>query len=741
MSGYVPRKVSNARMRTKTNQTGLKMQGSASMLGRRNYIQRYVNRRVQPNVGVCGYPHGYRCINGVEPIFDSTGALLNPEAVKQNCKLVVNGVNGINCVDAAPKNQGLAGGVGRINVPRFHCGQTCFAGKGHPHFRPGGGKIPPGPKPMGKINYEFYYGGGTQKQQIMHRSGGGSVLINVDTSSLQDFELVNIVRINTDGTRKTVWTPNSNDTILQNVTFAIKQIGSTTLLNKTFEQLITFNTTDGTIAFNRNNAPSPPGPDYSESKTFSFQVICKFKDPVIKDHQQITKIENGSITVKVVKTPPGPPQPHEGLIFDVIYTNSKPEADLRSLLNNSDGATTKTNVNINFKALMINKSFELAPNFVQVAATSGLSKSGNCAEGPLEGSSVVIAPSGTANVDFPVAGFILQQAQAYFSGTPTVIKKGATFAGTKSLKGTVHANNFDYGNPEFVKYFEHATGIQEMVGWPKWTLNSIPPYLNDITDLKFILSFKENNQSLVTKQTTTPLPILEKGACVFISESGGVQQYGYKWPNSDNSATTELLGLYDLKIKMVSFPPIYYSGGESHASAPIESGGSNLFGKEVTYSAIQNYETNTTGYCATCTKPPVPKCKSCAGSQPPPPFSGEFGKWINSFDFLSNKDTCHSVAHSVVNQMFTCKDSNGGCYGGTTPCEKNTWLPKLNSANGFTIPVIAVGGKGGSADIGFPEILIPYLLYEMNEQFKKLSPSNRPKKVALYHSAEKFSGC
>jgi len=41
-------------MRTKTNQTGLKMQGSASMLGRRGYIQRYVNRRVQTGFGVDG---------------------------------------------------------------------------------------------------------------------------------------------------------------------------------------------------------------------------------------------------------------------------------------------------------------------------------------------------------------------------------------------------------------------------------------------------------------------------------------------------------------------------------------------------------------------------------------------------------------------------------------------------------------------------------------------------------------
>jgi len=135
MSGFVPKKVSNARMRTKTNQTGLKMSGTATMLGRRGYIQRYVNRRVQPNVGVCGYPHGYRCINGVEPIFDSTGALLNPEAVRQNCKLVVNGINGINCVDAAPKNQGLAGGVGRINAPRFGCNISCSTGLPNPYSR------------------------------------------------------------------------------------------------------------------------------------------------------------------------------------------------------------------------------------------------------------------------------------------------------------------------------------------------------------------------------------------------------------------------------------------------------------------------------------------------------------------------------------------------------------------------------------------------------------------------------
>ena len=74
MSGYVPRKVSNARMRTKTNQTGLKMQGSASILGRRNYIQRYVNRHVQTGFGVDGYPNGWRCISGVDPVTASDEA-------------------------------------------------------------------------------------------------------------------------------------------------------------------------------------------------------------------------------------------------------------------------------------------------------------------------------------------------------------------------------------------------------------------------------------------------------------------------------------------------------------------------------------------------------------------------------------------------------------------------------------------------------------------------------------------
>jgi len=136
MSGYVPRKVSNARMRTKTNQTGLKMQGSASMLGRRGYIQRYVNRRVQTGFGVDGYPHGYRCINGVDP---QTASL---KALECNCYYARDVRINQVVLAPAPKNQSLAGGVGRINAPRFSCGDSCAAlntpgdANHHPHFHP-----------------------------------------------------------------------------------------------------------------------------------------------------------------------------------------------------------------------------------------------------------------------------------------------------------------------------------------------------------------------------------------------------------------------------------------------------------------------------------------------------------------------------------------------------------------------------------------------------------------------------
>ena len=145
MSGYVPNRVKYARMRTKTNQTGLKMQGSASMLGRRGYIQRYVNRRVQTGFGVDGYPTGWRCINGIDPQGKSLKVL------ECNCYYARDPTINQVVLAPAPKNQSLAGGVGRINAPRFSCGDSCAAlnrpgdPNHHPHFHP---PVPPPHPPL-----------------------------------------------------------------------------------------------------------------------------------------------------------------------------------------------------------------------------------------------------------------------------------------------------------------------------------------------------------------------------------------------------------------------------------------------------------------------------------------------------------------------------------------------------------------------------------------------------------------
>jgi hypothetical protein len=154
MSGFVPKRVSNARMRTKTNQTGLKMQGSATMLGRRGYIKRYVNRRVQTGFGVDGYPTGYRCINGIDPQGKSLKVL------ECNCYYARDPTINQVVLAPQPKNQSLAGGVGRIYTPRFSCGDSCVAlnipgdPNHHPHFHP---PVPPPhppvppPQPAGPI--------------------------------------------------------------------------------------------------------------------------------------------------------------------------------------------------------------------------------------------------------------------------------------------------------------------------------------------------------------------------------------------------------------------------------------------------------------------------------------------------------------------------------------------------------------------------------------------------------------
>lgn len=141
-------------MRTKTNQTGLKMQGSATMLGRRGYIKRYVNRRVQTGFGVDGYPTGWRCINGIDPQGKSLKVL------ECNCYYARDPTINQVVLAPQPKNQSLAGGVGRIYTPRFSCGDSCVAlnrpgdPNHHPHFHP---PVPPPhppvppPQPAGPI--------------------------------------------------------------------------------------------------------------------------------------------------------------------------------------------------------------------------------------------------------------------------------------------------------------------------------------------------------------------------------------------------------------------------------------------------------------------------------------------------------------------------------------------------------------------------------------------------------------
>ena len=79
MSGFIPKRVRQGYLGTKRNQTGLKTHGSPAMLGHR-FIGNVIRRRVAP-----------------------LNARWTPKP---------------------PVNQGLAGGVGRINAPRFKCG-TC----------------------------------------------------------------------------------------------------------------------------------------------------------------------------------------------------------------------------------------------------------------------------------------------------------------------------------------------------------------------------------------------------------------------------------------------------------------------------------------------------------------------------------------------------------------------------------------------------------------------------------------
>ena len=107
MSGGVPKKVWQGKMRTKTNQTGMKLQGIPSLIGRKALNKRYVETRVNSRMVLCGAGiGGWRCRYGVN------GAAAGALARRNYCHQVQNGVNGVVCNVPQPITRNLAGGVG-----------------------------------------------------------------------------------------------------------------------------------------------------------------------------------------------------------------------------------------------------------------------------------------------------------------------------------------------------------------------------------------------------------------------------------------------------------------------------------------------------------------------------------------------------------------------------------------------------------------------------------------------------
>jgi len=122
MSGGVPKKVWQGKMRTKTNQTGMKMQGIPSLIGRKALNKRYVETRVNSRMVLCGSgAGGWRCRYGVN------GAAAGALARRNYCHSVQNGVNGVVCEAPQPITRNLAGGVGhKVNNPRLGQPQTGY---------------------------------------------------------------------------------------------------------------------------------------------------------------------------------------------------------------------------------------------------------------------------------------------------------------------------------------------------------------------------------------------------------------------------------------------------------------------------------------------------------------------------------------------------------------------------------------------------------------------------------------
>jgi len=592
------------------------------------------------------------------------------------------------------------------------------------------------PPPSSDLEYNIVY----EPQNIILPS---QAAILVTSSSQTTHITLTVQYITRNG--QTVWRPNDATSILKKVEFNMQQTDSNTNLighkmfvdNGSNKKLASFNVNTGAITFIPGDFPNATQHD-GNSTGFDIRLTIKFVDPTTKGQALTTITKIGSIKVTTRVNAPSPPAGHS-LSFNVIYNNSLGTASLYDLLNSSTGAVLSSGQSISFLELIgtgaqaVGK-FELAPNFVQVAAQlPGTATSGSCPNPESGGTEEVpgqhLEPQ--INANFPVAQKLLNEAITYFIDS-AIIKKGASFSGKKNNGGTIWKNNFDYGNPGFVTYFKHATGIATVPGWPPWQDDGTTQYLGNVNELEFIYSPTEYNQALVTKpQNKSILARSAVGGVVCCgpapaNNTGHSGNKDYIWSNAvppnlkkyPHAQYPSYLGLYGLKGEMgaqFASLDIYFAGGESHAS-------NGQFASEVTYSAIQNYEINTTGYCSKCgvVKPAIVElCNNCSQALPAP--GEDFGTWqisrIGSAGDVSSLDL-ETFAHEVAHQIFY-RSSDLLCTKGTASIENKTWLKNLKNAGGKTIPVIGVGGgKGGSIDVSFHSKLIPYLLYEMDAIFK-----------------------
>ena len=118
-----------------TNQPGLKQAGCPGTVGKQGLIIQHLGKRVNCNLKTCGLPmSGLRCRYGVADAIGRDKTFMdiqnsNNPAIKDYCKQVVGGQNGVYCQWPQPRNRQNAGGVGNIwTSRRNHCEKTCSLG-------------------------------------------------------------------------------------------------------------------------------------------------------------------------------------------------------------------------------------------------------------------------------------------------------------------------------------------------------------------------------------------------------------------------------------------------------------------------------------------------------------------------------------------------------------------------------------------------------------------------------------